>query len=297
VTSSNGRSIQCAIFFFWGDNSLCDCPTPCTEVNYALTTSITDWPNPANQLAFYDKYIKPNPQIYGNKFDAYGELEERSGNMTTAQIISEVNRINLIPNNFIQLNVRIMTQNYQKNNDLPAVGWVTLFSDLGGTLKLWMGITVMFAAEVVKFVVAVLTLYFNKAIYHEDANIGKDDDDDDDNSKDVVLSIAFSDYSHPDEVVYSYAFPDYSHPEEDEDVHSHKRHHHRSSIRSVDSNKSAEDKHKKRNGAFILSGYSSTEDEHHHHYHKHHRASVKSGDFTEPPKEDNTMRRMGQPRY
>ena len=38
-------------YFLWGDNDLCDCPPPCTEIKYGLETSIADWPNPANQLA------------------------------------------------------------------------------------------------------------------------------------------------------------------------------------------------------------------------------------------------------
>jgi len=154
-------------YFLWGNNSLCDCPTPCTEIQYAVKTSIAKWPNPSNQLAFYDKYIKPNPQIYGNQFDAYGELEAQSVNMTTEEIVNQIESINFIPQNFMQLNVRFLTENYKNNDDLPAVGWETLFSNLGGTLNLWMGITVLFAAEVVEFLFYVASMYFTKVVEHE----------------------------------------------------------------------------------------------------------------------------------
>jgi len=151
-------------YILWADNSLCDCPTPCTEILYDVQTSIANWPKPPNQLAFYDKYIKPNPQIYGNQFDAYGELEAQSGNMTTEEIVNQIESINLIPKNFIQLKVRFLTENYRRNDDLPAVGWETLFSNLGGTLNLWMGITVLFAAVVAEFVFHVISIYFVKVV-------------------------------------------------------------------------------------------------------------------------------------
>jgi len=126
-----------------------------------MTTSIVDWPGSASTLAFYSEYIQPFPQVYGNKFGAYGELQKRVGNMTPHDSVAQIKSINLIPKNFIQLNIAFLTQNYQVNADMAAVGWETLFSNLGGALNLWMGITILFAAEVIEFLVAIGSLCFS----------------------------------------------------------------------------------------------------------------------------------------
>lgn len=64
--------------------------------------------------------------------------------------------------NFIQLNVQMANQAQTINADIPSVTWDTLFSNLGGTLNLWMGITVLFAAEVVEVIFHILMLRFSK---------------------------------------------------------------------------------------------------------------------------------------
>jgi len=187
-------------YFFWGENSQCNCPIPCTETDYALTTSIADWPNAKNQLDFYEKYIKPNRDIFGDKFDAYADLESRAGNMTTAEIIAEITSIGLIPDNFIQMNILITRQNYRKNDDLPAVGWETLFSNLGGALNLWMGITILFAAEVVELVFAIVSMYLSSSAEDDGVEEEEEEDEVGDHAIDAYAesSVAKRSVSHSD---------------------------------------------------------------------------------------------------
>ena len=47
----------------------CDCPKPCSEYTYYVTTFGSPWPHRSYQLAFYDEYTAPHSEIYGNKFD------------------------------------------------------------------------------------------------------------------------------------------------------------------------------------------------------------------------------------
>ena len=148
--------------YFWAQNAFCDCKTPCNDITYSQTVTTVPWPNAVNQLAFYDKYIKPYPEIYGNKFDEYGQVEEQIDNLNVTEIVALIEKINLIPMNFIQLNVQMAHQMQTINADIPSVTWDTLFANLGGTLNLWMGITVLFAAEVVEVVSQMLMLHFSK---------------------------------------------------------------------------------------------------------------------------------------
>ena len=39
---------------------ICDCPVPCSEVNYEFSVSGAHWPSPVYQLYFYDQYLREN---------------------------------------------------------------------------------------------------------------------------------------------------------------------------------------------------------------------------------------------
>jgi len=148
--------------YFWPKNELCNCPNPCKEKRYDMHTSTVDWPNIPNQLAFYNKYIKPHPEIYGNKFDVYGEVQEQLNNITTEQFVAKMESISLIRDNFVQVNIKYLKPYYHLLTDISSVTWDTLFANVGGTLNLWMGVTIMFAAEIVELLFTLFSLYFSK---------------------------------------------------------------------------------------------------------------------------------------
>jgi len=161
-------------YFYWPAAGTCICPKPCNEMRFDQTiTNAEGWPSPARQLSFYNTYIKPHPEIYGNKFDDYGKIEKQSKNMTTDEIMNEIKQIGLIENNFIQLNIQFTQNNKVISNDIPSVTWDTLFATLGGTLNLWMGITILFAAEVMELIFSIISV----ACFKE-KKIDKEDPDD-----------------------------------------------------------------------------------------------------------------------
>lgn len=151
-------------------NEYCDCRRLCHTNQYDTTVSISSWPNPANQLAFYEKYIKPHPELYGDKFDEYGDILEDMTNVTIDKTLDRIDSVGLIRNNFLQLTVQMKGQSVRYNDDIPAITWDTLFSNIGGVLNLWLGITILVIAEIVELMFHILTLYLNKMTdYIEDA--------------------------------------------------------------------------------------------------------------------------------
>lgn len=130
--------------------SVCDCPNPCSSSISPAYMVTTKWPDASDHLAFYQKYIAPNKNIYGNKFDAYQRLLDRQVNLTTNQILSQVDEIGLISKNFLQVELEFVSEYVPLRTDNPVITWDTLFGNIGGTLNLWMGITVLFAAELLE---------------------------------------------------------------------------------------------------------------------------------------------------
>ena len=63
------------------------------------------WPTPENELAFYETYIRPHPEVYGDKFNAYEVILEQSGNLSRTELLARVSTVGLIGQNFIQIKV------------------------------------------------------------------------------------------------------------------------------------------------------------------------------------------------
>ena len=56
----------------------------------------------------------------------------------------------------------IEEKNVRRRTDTPVLTVDTLFSNLGGTLNLWLGITVLFAAEVIEVLFAIISEYYQR---------------------------------------------------------------------------------------------------------------------------------------
>ena len=83
-----------------------DCLQQCTEVSYYVHTVGSPWPHLSNQLAFYQKYIAPHPQIYVNNFDVYGELVKQAiDTNNSAQILTRIASIDLMRRYFVRVEV------------------------------------------------------------------------------------------------------------------------------------------------------------------------------------------------
>ena len=143
----------------------CDvkCLLPCDEVYYDISVTSAPWPHISQQMAFYKSYIKSNPNIYGNKFDAYEEVLNSSRNQSETQIMNRLRNINLIRDNFLQLKFVLKSRIPFVLVDQPLMNANSMISSIGGSLSLWLGITVMTFAEVIEFIYTLLVCcYINK---------------------------------------------------------------------------------------------------------------------------------------
>jgi hypothetical protein len=72
-------------------------------------------------------------------------------------MVAQFDRLNLIQKNFIQLNFVMKHQNPYVITDKPAMTADGLLSNVGGSLSLWLGMTVMFVFEIVEFIYSLVS--------------------------------------------------------------------------------------------------------------------------------------------
>ena len=137
-----------------------ECKEPCKEIKYRLFTSYTRWPLPSQTGTFYTNFIKNKPfeYQYNHKEKIYERLAAGDDS------VSESDRfyaLKLIEDNFASVSVFSGSLYYTHLKDEPKLGIAALFSQLGGSLNLWSGITVLIFAEIIDLVIR-LTLNSKK---------------------------------------------------------------------------------------------------------------------------------------
>lgn len=143
------------IFNFTQDESKCDCPTRCTDTDYEVTVSSSQWPDPLYQLSFYKQYIQNNTR-YGAKFSAYEDILRSSANGTGEDTLRQIKSLRLIEDNFVRVTIMFSMETYQVLTDTGAITWDTLVANLGGTFNLWLGISVSTVAEIIELLYSIL---------------------------------------------------------------------------------------------------------------------------------------------
>ncbi|XP_070192797.1 FMRFamide-activated amiloride-sensitive sodium channel-like [Littorina saxatilis] len=157
----------------------CQCYQPCGETFYQKAVSLSYWPLEFYQLyalqLFYGSDIKQS--FMHEAYTLLNELSNISGlmkerNDTRAEdIIKESLTLtekekgqrasNLIRQNLLRLNVYMEDLSVVEYRQLPAYGLADLFADIGGTLGLWMGISVLTIMELVELIIRLFFLLFN----------------------------------------------------------------------------------------------------------------------------------------
>ncbi|XP_041366658.1 uncharacterized protein LOC121381416 [Gigantopelta aegis] len=109
----------------------CDCHTPCIEIRYEKMMSLRQWPS-----------------------DEYAVLLVKS--LCEAKNISECIRLRSLDsrklaNSFIKLNIYYEDLNYENITEEPDYEFVQFASDVGGTIGLWVGLSLLSMFEVLQF--------------------------------------------------------------------------------------------------------------------------------------------------
>jgi len=150
------RVLNCSLYFV-PVQVICDCPVPCHQTQYDVTSSSSLWPNIHYNLAFYDVYIR-NDDRYREKFMAYENIFNNSDGQSDAETIEELRKLKLIEENFLQVTVKMNMRQVQLVKDIPAVSWNTLISNLGGSFNLWLGVSIMTAAEIIELIYSLVKI-------------------------------------------------------------------------------------------------------------------------------------------
>ncbi len=131
------------------------CKDECTNIWQTLQLDAVLWPIKSKQLSFYNKLIKG--RHFAPKFDVYDEILSliESGNKTEASVLLQ--NVNLIENNFAKFNFIPSAFHIVKFEDIPKTKLVDVISNLGGTLNLYSGITLLVIIEIIELTWKIFT--------------------------------------------------------------------------------------------------------------------------------------------
>ncbi|XP_067683451.1 FMRFamide-activated amiloride-sensitive sodium channel-like [Haliotis asinina] len=157
----------------------CKCFQPCHETTFQKSVSLSYWP-----LEFYQ--LNALQLLYGDKInqnfmhEAYTylsnlanltKLKSDRNDSRTENIIKQSYSLsekekterasNLIRQNLLRLNIYLEDLSVVEFRQLPAYGLADLFADIGGTLGLWMGISVLTIMELMELIARLILLLFN----------------------------------------------------------------------------------------------------------------------------------------
>ena len=167
------KGFEDARCYFNGSSALsyykdCECHPPCTETFYEISYNTRPFPSPGSQVAFYERYIESNnykDDLTGwdqTQYKAYEEVKQLNSNGSTELAWKLLNTLKEIENNFIRMNVRFNQQTVETIEESALMTWETLMSNIGGSLSLWLGITIMTAAEFIELISVLFSMHFTK---------------------------------------------------------------------------------------------------------------------------------------
>ena len=140
------------------------CQLSCKENIYEYTYGVAPWPHLSHQLALYRRYIKGNTQIYQDHFSPYEQIysDEGSKSLPPNTISNQLANLDLIRNNFLKVNILQKYPTPYVMTDKPQMTWETMLANIGGSLSLWLGITVMTLAELAELAYSVVLFCYEK---------------------------------------------------------------------------------------------------------------------------------------
>ena len=128
------------------------CNEPCKEIKYTLFSSTTRWPLPSQTGTFYTNFIKNKTfeKQYSDKEHIYKKIANGD------KSVSELERffaLRIIEDNFASVYVYVDSLYYTHLKDEAKLSIAALFSQLGGSLNIWSGITVLIFVEIIDLII------------------------------------------------------------------------------------------------------------------------------------------------
>ena len=154
------KVVKC-VWYFDPVDDICDCPVECSNINYEFSLSESRWPSPVYQLAFYDRYLRRDNR-YSSKFSAYETIRKDRRSLNCNDTLRRVRDLKLIEENFLQVTVKMNDKKVTAVADILVMSWDTMASNLGGSLNLWLGISVLTAAEIIELFYSLMQILLNR---------------------------------------------------------------------------------------------------------------------------------------
>ena len=123
----------------------CQCFSPCQEYDYIYDVSYSYWPLDFTQASFYDAYVLRRKDR--EELKAFTNLER----FNNTQLIE----MGLIRRNFVRLNIYMKDLMITDVTESRTYKVENLFSDIGGTFGLWIGVSVLTWCEISQLFVTV----------------------------------------------------------------------------------------------------------------------------------------------
>ena len=132
----------------------CRCHSPCSEISYDVTYSLSRWPAESfdGEQAFQDII---ETEDYPSRFEEPEDIEKLS---LYESHFHELNRREAM-RDFARLNVYIADSNVLKTEEQVDYTLTQLLADIGGQLGLWVGVSVITLAEVLELLVEILKYF------------------------------------------------------------------------------------------------------------------------------------------
>ncbi len=127
------------------------CPLTCKELFYPIKMSQSTWPQRPLQPSFYNHYIKNH--VFEWRF-ANVSFQKRTKEVDTFSSYSH--DASIVRENFLKVTFYLGDNKYLSLEDSPKVTSSNLISQLGGSLNLWSGITMILFVEIIEFMIRVI---------------------------------------------------------------------------------------------------------------------------------------------
>ena len=138
---------------------LCGCREPCVYHTYDLTVSQSIWPASRYHLNAFDKLVL-------GRHDRDELLAYHQINQVFQDYIEEGTDdrhfTKLMYENFARINVYFETQNLIQRKQIQSMTLASLFSNVGGTLGLWAGLSVVTIVELISLIVSLIGILTSK---------------------------------------------------------------------------------------------------------------------------------------
>ncbi|KAH9494543.1 hypothetical protein Btru_042390 [Bulinus truncatus] len=157
----------------------CQCFQPCSETSYLKSVSLSYWPLEFYQLSLLERFLNYSDKEhfmtvaydYLAELAKKGQSEMARNDSNLDDLLSNSNSSqdklkskaasDLIRQTMLRLNIYLEDLSVVEYRQLPAYGLADLFADIGGTLGLWMGISVLTIMELMELIIRLICLVFN----------------------------------------------------------------------------------------------------------------------------------------